>query len=85
MPQIIITAEPGEDRATVLHKERVTAADFESRHFAQQLLERIDWAVKDAADREREAAQELGADARRDRPAKDESAAPLEQVLVGLA
>jgi hypothetical protein len=33
--------------------ERVTQADFESQHFAGQLLERLGWAVGDAHERER--------------------------------
>ncbi len=52
MPQIIVTAKPadlqGED--AVMLRERVNATDFESQHFADQLVERIGWAVADAAD-----------------------------------
>jgi hypothetical protein len=29
-------------------RERITSADLESRHFANQLLERLGWAVSDA-------------------------------------
>jgi hypothetical protein len=31
-------------------RERVTVSDFESRHFADQLVERLGWAVSDADD-----------------------------------
>ena len=55
MPQIIVAADRGaafEDGA-VTFRERVTVADFESQHFASQLVERIGWAVSDANDVER--------------------------------
>lgn len=50
MPQIIVTAKaPGEEGDdAVMLRERVTVADFESRHFADQLVERLGWAVSDA-------------------------------------
>lgn len=50
MPQIIVTAKPpgGEAEEAVMLRERVTVADFESRHFANQLVERLGWAVSDA-------------------------------------
>jgi hypothetical protein len=31
-----------------MFRERVSVSDFESRHFANQLVERIGWAVGDA-------------------------------------
>ena len=51
MPQIIVTAA-GSDREDepVLLRERVTVADFESDHFATQLVERLGWAVSDASE-----------------------------------
>ena len=51
MPQIIVTADRGADfgDGAVTHRERVNVADFESRHFAAQLVERLGWAVEDAA------------------------------------
>ena len=51
MPQIIVTADHGSAFAdgAVTHRERVSVADFESRHFAAQLVERLGWAVEDAA------------------------------------
>ncbi len=53
MPQIIVTADRGE--GTVTWRERINASDFESQHFAQQLVERIGWAVNDAHEVERDA------------------------------
>lgn len=50
MPQIIVTASghPDTNARAVTFTERVTARDFESRHFKTQLVERISWAVGDA-------------------------------------
>lgn len=55
MPQIIVTTDRGAafgDGAVTL-RERVTVADFESDHFATQLVERLGWAVGDADEVER--------------------------------
>ncbi len=35
--------------------ERVSAADFESEHFAARLVQRLGWAVTDADEAERQA------------------------------
>jgi hypothetical protein len=51
MPQIIVTANDHE--AAVMLRERVNASDFESDHFAAQLIERLGWAVSDAHEAER--------------------------------
>ena len=54
MPQIIVTADrvgDSEEQAVML-RERVNAADFESDHFAAQLVERLGWAVTDAQEAE---------------------------------
>jgi hypothetical protein len=50
MPQIIVAAdgEAAFGEGAVTHRERVTVADFESKHFATQLVERLGWAVEDA-------------------------------------
>ena len=50
MPHIIVTADRGSDRAdnAVMLRERVNVTDFESDHFAAQLVERLGWAVSDA-------------------------------------
>jgi hypothetical protein len=55
MPQIIVTADRTDDReeAAVMLRERVNVTDFESDHFASQLVERLGWAVSDAAEAER--------------------------------
>lgn len=51
MPQIIVMAKgtDGTDEAVLL-RERVSVADFESDHFAVQLVERLGWAVSDASE-----------------------------------
>ena len=50
MPQIIVTADKSADdaEAAVMFRERVSVDDFESDHFAAQLMERLGWAVGDA-------------------------------------
>jgi hypothetical protein len=50
MPQIIVAADRGAafGEGAVTFRERVNVADFESEHFAAQLVERIGWAVEDA-------------------------------------
>ena len=53
MPHIIVTANHGD--GAVMLRERVNVADFESEHFAAQLVERLGWAVEDADQVEREA------------------------------
>ena len=55
MPQIIVTADAGAafGEGAVTLRERVNVEDFESRHFATQLVERIGWAVEDADQAER--------------------------------
>ena len=55
MPQIIVTADHGaaSGEGAVMFRERVNVADFESDHFAMQLVERLGWAVGDADEAER--------------------------------
>ena len=55
MPQIIVTADKPNDEGEkpVMFRERVSVSDFESRHFANQLMERIGWAVGDADEQNR--------------------------------
>jgi len=50
MPQIIVTADRTDDRGerAVMLRERVSASDFESDHFAARLVQRLGWAVSDA-------------------------------------
>jgi hypothetical protein len=60
MPQIIVTANGTDDRgdAPVMFRERVNVTDFESDHFAAQLVERVGWAVSDAAEVEQQTLRE---------------------------
>ena len=55
MPQIIVAADRGAafGQGAVTLREGVTVADFESDHFATQLVERLGWAVEDADQLER--------------------------------
>jgi hypothetical protein len=50
MPQIIVAADRGAafGEGAVTFRERVNVTDFESEHFAAQLVERLGWAVEDA-------------------------------------
>ena len=50
MPQIIVMADRLSEDAEppMLFRERVSVSDFESDHFAAQLVERLGWAVGDA-------------------------------------
>ncbi len=67
MPQIIVTADkPVEDgEPPIMFRERVSVSDFESEHFAAQLVERLGWAVGDAEELNRRS--RLTADQRRAR------------------
>ena len=49
MPEIIVKAQTGEgDDGPVVMHERVTESNLRSGHYAEQLIERIGWAVVDA-------------------------------------
>jgi len=48
MPQLLVVTDLPEDGGEVVYRERIASSDFESRHFTDQLAERLDWAVKDA-------------------------------------
>jgi hypothetical protein len=52
MPQIIVRADRRDrhGEGPVMLKERVNVSDFESDHFAAQLVERLGWAVSDASE-----------------------------------
>ncbi|HTX33120.1 MAG TPA: hypothetical protein VMD09_17200 [Solirubrobacteraceae bacterium] len=55
MPQIIVTAgDSAELEGRVMLRERINTSDFESERFAVNLLERLGWAVSDAADAEQD-------------------------------
>ncbi len=62
MPQIIVTADRAADseEAPVMLRERVSLADFQSDHFATQLVERLGWAVEDAHQAEQDPARPQG-------------------------
>jgi hypothetical protein len=55
VPQIIVTADQAQDQDPdgVMLRERVNVEDFESERFAANLVERLGWAVIDAAEVER--------------------------------
>jgi hypothetical protein len=55
VPQIIVLADSARQQGeeAVMWRERVSAADLESEHFAAQLVERLGWAVGDAHEIER--------------------------------
>ena len=65
MPQIIVTADGGAafGEGAVTLKERVNVSDFESQHFARQLVERLGWAVEDAQQVEGGCAEPVAAEA----------------------
>ncbi len=58
MPRIIVTTDPLDSRgqAPVLLDETVHSVHLSSDHAAEQLIERLAWAVTDAEDRQRELA-----------------------------
>ncbi len=58
MPRIIVTTDPldGRGQTPVLLDETVHSVHLSSDHAAEQLIERLAWAVTDAEDRQRELA-----------------------------
>jgi len=58
MPHIMVMADESHygGEGAVMLRERVNVADFESAHFAAQLVQRLGWAVNDAAQVERQPA-----------------------------
>lgn len=62
MPQIIVAADRGAafGEGAVTFRERVNVTDFESEHFAAQLVERLGWAVEDADVAERKQPESRG-------------------------
>jgi hypothetical protein len=65
MPQIIVTADeaPVLDQQSVTLRERINAADFDSDRFAANLVERLGWAVLDAAAADQDESQPRSASA----------------------
>ncbi len=54
MPRIIVTTDPIDTQeAPVLLDERVQSLHLSDDHAAEQLIERLAWAVNDAEDRQR--------------------------------
>ncbi len=57
MPRIIVTTDPAEStdrgKAPVLLDERVDSLHLSDDHAAEQLIERLAWAVNDAEDTQR--------------------------------
>jgi hypothetical protein len=66
MPQIIVTADEtaSSGDGAVMLRERVSVTDFESGHFAAQLVERLGWAVNDAAEVEKRPSKDASTSAR---------------------
>jgi hypothetical protein len=82
MPQIIVTADRGAafGEGAVTFRERVNVADFDSQHFAAQLVERLGWAVEDADEVERVPAAVEGGDEVERVPAAVERGARVERI-----
>jgi hypothetical protein len=54
VPQILVITDPErESSGAVVYRERIVSSDLESEHFSGQLVERVGWAVRDAAQIER--------------------------------
>jgi hypothetical protein len=54
MPQILVLTDAPQRSGEVVYRERVASSCLESEHFADQLLERVGWAVGDADQLEHE-------------------------------
>ena len=82
MPQILVTAGPTDQQGagTVMLRERVSSADFESEWFAANLVERLGWAVVDATEVEQGTEVEQESEPQFDRqPPLDAQAGPEPQ------
>jgi hypothetical protein len=54
MPQILVVTDAEEQNGSaVVYRERVASSDLESAYFSGQLVERVGWAIRDAAQIER--------------------------------
>lgn len=72
MPQIIVTAgHTPRDEASVMFRERINASDFESERFAENLVERLGWAVDDATEAERAEQDDESTPERDDEPVQE--------------
>jgi hypothetical protein len=83
MPQIIVAADRGAafGEGAVTLRETVSVADFESRHFAAQLVERLGWAVEDAnrVEEDSPSAEERANGVEEDSPSTEERANRVEE------
>jgi hypothetical protein len=83
MPQIIVAADRGAafGEGAVTLRETVSVADFESRHFAAQLVERLGWAVEDAnrVEEDSPSAEERANGVEEDSPSAEERANRVEE------
>jgi hypothetical protein len=52
MPRIVVEATPDDRTPTMTLRERVVPVQLECGHFSTQLIERLHWAVLDAAEAE---------------------------------
>jgi hypothetical protein len=52
MPQILVVTDSSEHSGEVVYRERIARSNLESEHFADQLMERVGWAVGDADEME---------------------------------
>jgi hypothetical protein len=57
MPQILIVTDSPETNGEVVYRESVSAVHLATEHSGDQLVERLAWAVDDAALAERRARQ----------------------------
>lgn len=48
MPQLLVVTDQPDADGQVVYRERIASSDLESRHFSDQLVERVGWALRDA-------------------------------------
>jgi hypothetical protein len=53
MAQILIVTESPDGEGEVVYRERVGSVHLEAPHYGPQLVERVNWAVRDAQELER--------------------------------
>jgi hypothetical protein len=58
MAQILIVTDSPDGHGEVVYRERLGSVHLESAHFGSQLVERVNWAVRDAQDLERRRRQD---------------------------
>lgn len=77
MPQLLVVTDLPEAGGKVVYRERIVSSDFESRHFTDQLTERVGWALRDANEATKRDEEPAG------REEQDEPAPPGLTVLAG--